>query len=379
MKIHEYQAAEILKQENLPMVPGYVAINKEEAQKAAEILKYPVVLKAQVLVGGRGKAGGIKVVKTREDLSRVFDQLKQLKIKGYSVDKIFVVQAIDIKKEFYTGMTIDNVKEDVVLIASAEGGVDIEETAKTNPDAIKKFYLQRQKNINPQDSEWKKFISSVFPEPTHQRMATQMFQSLVKAFFNRDCSLVEINPLVIDGQGKIWAADSKINFDDNAMYRHPEWFALEDPAFEDADEKEAKEKNLSFVKLDGNVGCIVNGAGLAMATMDIIQLLGGKPANFLDVGGSSNPEKVLNALKIILRNPSIKAVLINIFGGITRCDDIALGILKAREQIKIPVPLVVRLTETNEKEAKELLKQNGIETYSTMREAVVKVVELTKM
>ena len=378
MKIHEYQAAELLKDQGVPMVPGEVAMTKEGAEQIAQKLGYPVVLKSQVLVGGRGKSGGIKVVKSQEDLSKAFDQLKQLKIKGYSVEKVFVVQAIDIKKEFYIGMTIDNVKEDVVLIASAAGGVEIEEVAKTDPDAIKKFYLQRQKNIDPQNADWKTFIGSVFPDSSHQAIATQMFQSLIKVFFMYDCSLVEVNPLVIDGKGKIWAADSKINFDDNALYRHPELLKLQDPAFEDADEIEAKEKNLSFVKLEGNVGCIVNGAGLAMATMDIVQLLGGKPANFLDVGGSSNPEKVLNALKIILRNSSIKAILINIFGGITRCDDIAQGILQARSQIKIPVPLVVRLTGTNEKEAKELLKQNGIETYATMREAVNKVVELSK-
>ncbi len=378
MKIHEYQAAELLKEQGVPIVAGSIASTQEEAQKVAERLGYPVVLKSQVLVGGRGKAGGIKIVKTKDDLPKIFNQLKQLKIKGYSVDKIFVVQAIDIKKEFYIGMTVDNVKEDVVLIASAAGGIEIEEVAKTNPEAIKKFYLQREKNIDPQSPDWENFISSIFPESSHQKIATQIFQSLIKVFFMYDCSLVEINPLVIDGKGRIWAADSKMNFDDNALYRHPELLKLQDPAFEDADEIEAKEKNLSFVKLDGNVGCIVNGAGLAMATMDIVQLLGGRPANFLDVGGSSNPEKVLNALKIILRNPSIKAILINIFGGITRCDDIALGILQARTQMKISVPLVVRLIGTNEKEAKELLKKNGIETYPTMREAVLKVVELAK-
>ncbi len=376
MKIHEYQATQLFKEAGLPVVNGRVATEVYEAVLIAEETGYPVVLKSQVLVGGRGKAGGIKVVKDKQELETTFNELKKLVIKGYPVEKILVVKAIDIKKEFYAAITVDGGAGDVVLIASAEGGVEIEETAKTNPDAIKKYYLKGKKELD--STRWPAFISSVFSEEELQNAGTKVFESLISVFFENDCSIAEINPLVIDGNGDILAADAKINFDDNALDRHEGLEAMRDMAYEDADELEAKEKNLSFVKLEGNVGCIVNGAGLAMATMDIIKICGGQPANFLDVGGSSNPEKVLNALKIILRNKDIKAILINIFGGITRCDDIANGILEARKQIDLPVPLVVRLTGTNEKEAKEILAQNDVTTYSTMREAVNKVVELSK-
>lgn len=376
MKIHEYQATQIFQKAGLPVVSGRVAVSVDEAARIADEIGYPVVLKSQVLVGGRGKAGGIKVVQNKEELEKTFAQLKQLKIKGYPVEKILVVRAIDIKKEFYVGVTIDNVKDDVVLIASSAGGVEIEEVAKTNPQAIKKFYLQGNKEIDK--ARWPEFISAVFEDPLHQETGTVVFQNLIKVFFEYDCSLAEVNPLVIDGDDQVLAIDAKINFDDNALFRHEDVQKMRDLTYEDADELEAKENDLSFVKLDGNVGCIVNGAGLAMGTMDIIKLSGGAPANFLDVGGSSNPQKVLTALKIILRNKNVKAVLINIFGGITRCDDIANGILEAKKQLDIPVPLVVRLTGTNENQAKELLAKNNITTFSTMREAVDKVVALTK-
>lgn len=374
MKIHEYQAIEIFKKSGIPVASGKVATEAEEAAAIAEESGYPVVLKSQVLVGGRGKAGGIKVVEDKKTLISTFTQIRQLRIGDYPVEKVAVVSAVDIKKEFYVGITIDPSKNDVVLIASAEGGVEIEEVAKTNPDAIKKYYLKRNKTIDFEDIS--AFIAEIFQDKRHQEIAADIFQKLVNVFFELDCSLAEINPLVIDGEGNLLAADAKINFDENALESHPEIAEMRDLTYEDADEMDAKEKNLSFVKLDGNVGCIVNGAGLAMATMDIVKLSGGNPANFLDVGGSSNPEKVLNALNIILRNKDIKAILINIFGGITRCDDIANGIIQAKSQIDLPVPLVVRLTGTNEQEAKEILSQNGIETYPTMREAVEKVVAL---
>ena len=273
-------------------------------------------------------------------------------------------------------MTIDNIKNDVVLIASSTGGVEIEEVAKTDPQAIKKYYLQGEKEIDEQ--RWPEFISAVFEDLSHQQVGTVIFQDLIKVFFDNDCSLAEINPLVVDGDGKIYAVDAKINFDDNALFRHNDIQKMQDMTYEDTDELEAKESGLSFVKLDGNVGCIVNGAGLAMGTMDVIKLSGGRPANFLDVGGSSNPQKVLSAIKIILKNKDVKAILINIFGGITRCDDIAKGILEARDQLDIPIPLVVRLTGTNEKEAKELLAEHNINTFSTMRDAVDEVVALAK-
>jgi succinyl-CoA synthetase beta subunit len=376
MKIHEYQASDLFKKAGLPVVSGRVSSTMDEALAIAQETGYPVVLKSQVLVGGRGKAGGIKVVKTADELKTKFAELKKLQIKGYPVERILVVRAIEIKKEYYAAITIDGVRGDVVIIASSAGGVDIEETAKTNPDAIKKYYLHGNRQLDP--SRWPAFVASVFETTALQQEAAKVFEGLIKAFFDNDCSLAEINPLVIDGSGRLLAADAKINIDDNAMYRHPELQDLRDLRYEDPDELEAKKSDLSFVKLDGNVGCIVNGAGLAMATMDIVNLLGGKPANFLDVGGSSNPQKVLSALKIILRNTSIKAVLINIFGGITRCDDIANGIITARKELNFQTPIVVRLTGTNEKEAKDILAKEGISTYPTMREAVVKVVALSK-
>lgn len=376
MKIHEYQACEMFKKAGMPVPKGRVATEVYEAVLIAEEIGFPVVLKSQVLVGGRGKAGGIKVVKNKAELEKVFGELRKLVIKGYPVEKIFVVGALDIKKEYYLAVTIDGANNDVVLIASAEGGVEIEEVAKTNPSAIKKYYLKGSRQLD--QSRWAGFVNEVFPSEDLREEGTKIFEKLLEVFFQNDCSLAEINPFVVDGQEKVYAADAKINLDDNALFRHEEFEKLRDLKYEDPDELEAKEKNLSFVKLEGNVGCIVNGAGLAMATMDIVNLCGGKPANFLDVGGSSNPEKVLNALKIILRNKDVKAILINIFGGITRCDDIANGIIKAKEQIELPVPLVVRLTGTNEKEAKEILAKKGITTFSTMRDAVNKVVELAK-
>ena len=374
MKIHEYQAAQIFKEAGISVPEGGMAEDLDVAKRIANNLGYPVVLKSQVLVGGRGKAGGIKVVKDQDELQEQFATLKSLTIKGYPVERIYVVKAIDIKTEIYCAITVDNIKGDVVLIASAEGGVEIEDTAKTNPDAIKKFYLEGKRDIDP--IALQPFVELIFSTKNQQEEAIENIQKLVKVFFDLDCSLAEINPLVIDGDGKLLAADAKINFDDNALFRHKELVDLRDMRYEDADELEAIEKNLSFVKLEGNVGCIVNGAGLAMATMDIVKLIGAQPANFLDVGGSSNPQKVMDALDIILRNKDVKAVLINIFGGITRCDDIANGIINAKSQMNLKVPLVVRLTGTNEEEAKELLSKAGLETYPTMREAVMKVVEL---
>lgn len=374
MKIHEYQAVEIFQKAGIPVVDGYVTTEADDAPRIAEKIGYPVVLKAQVLAGGRGKAGGIRIVEKKEDLKETFQQLKELKIKEYPVEKILIARAVDIKEEFYAGITVDSLRSNVVLIVSSAGGVDIEEVARTDPRAIRKFYLNEDRSIDK--TLWLEFICAVFKDPSHQQTVTAIFQSLIKIFFDHDCSLVEINPLVIDGKGEIFAADAKINFDDNALFRHEEIDAMRDVAFEDPDEMEAKEKGLSFVKLDGDVGCIVNGAGLAMGTMDMIQLLGGKPANFLDVGGSSDPQKVLNAIRIILKNGNVKGILINIFGGITRCDDIAKGILEAKKQLDIPVPLIVRLTGTNEAQAKELLAQNGMDTFSTMREAVTEAVSL---
>ena len=376
MKIHEYQAIQIFKNVGMPTPGGEVVSDLAQGLATAQRLGFPVVLKAQVLVGGRGKAGGIKVVKNEDELREHFQRIKNLQIKGCSVEKIFIVPAIDIKKEFYAAVVIDNIAGDVVLIASAQGGVDIEQTAKTNAQAIQRFYLNGQSTIDP--VRWSEFIATVFSDDGDQKQATGILQKLIEVFFTQDCSIAEINPLVIDGKGRWYAADAKINFDENALFRHPELEVLRDIAYEDADELEAKDLNLSFVKMDGNVGCIVNGAGLAMATMDTIKLLGGEPANFLDVGGSSNPAKVLNALRIILRNKNVRSILINIFGGITRCDDIANGIIQARKQLNLTVPMAVRLIGTNEKEAQVILEAGHIISYPTMRAAVEEAVRLAK-
>ncbi len=376
MKIHEYQARNIFAEYGIPVADGDVAVTSDEALKSARRTGFPVVVKAQVLVGGRGKAGGVKVVGNEADLVTEFNRIKNLNIKGYTVERLLVAKAIDIKKEYYLAVTIDNIKGDVVIIASAEGGVEIEETAKTHPDKIIKFYMQGVKTLD--EARWAPVAAQLFSDVRLQKSSTSILQKLLKLFFEKDCSLAEINPFVINGEGNLIAADAKVIFDDNGLDRHAELGALRDMKYEDADELEAKEKGLSFVKLEGNVGCIVNGAGLAMGTMDAVNLLGGRPANFLDVGGSSNPEKVLNALKIILRNKDIKVVLINIFGGITRCDDIANGILAALKQINIPVPLVIRLTGTNEKEAKALLTSAGLTTFTSMRQAVTEAVKVSK-
>ena len=374
MKIHEYQATELFQKAGVAVVSGHVATDARESLRIAERIGYPVVLKSQVLVGGRGKAGGIKKVNTPQELTAAFAQLRALKIKDYPVEKVLVVRAVNIKREFYIGMTVDTSRNDVVLIASAAGGVDIEETARTDPQAIKKYYLEGNQQLV--GKKWQSFIESVFDDPHYQVKGAEIFRGLIKVFFAYDCSLAEINPLVIDDKGQMYAADAKINFDDNALFRHEDVAALRDIRYEEPDEMEAKKHGLSFVRLDGNVGCIVNGAGLAMATMDIVNLSGGAPANFLDVGGSSNPEKVVHALRIILNNKKVKAVLINIFGGITRCDDIARGLVEARTKLNLSVPLVVRLIGTNEEEAKALLAQHNIRTYPTMREAISQVVAI---
>lgn len=376
MKIHEYQSREIFQKAGIPVPLGHVASELPEAVEIAKEIGFPCVLKSQVLVGGRGKAGGIKLVKNPQELETAFLLLKKLTIKGYPVERILVSAAITIQQEFYAAITIDNVKSDAVLIASSKGGIDIEETAQKSPEKIQKFYLNGKKDLDP--ARWPAFVKSVFSDSAQQEKATKILRLLVDVFFKNDCTLAEINPLVVDSKGNLMALDAKIILDDNGLLKHPKLQGLRDLKYEDADEIEAKDKDLSFVKLDGNIGCVVNGAGLAMATTDAIKLLGGNPANFLDVGGSSSPEKVTHALNIILRNKDVKVILINIFGGITRCDDIAKGIIEVKSKMNIPVPLVVRLTGTNEKEALALLSGYKMNIYSSMREAVQKAVELAK-
>jgi len=372
-KIHEFQAAKLLAQAGIPTPGGDVAASVEDARRIADGLGFPVVLKAQVLTGGRGKAGGIAVVHDGAQLQKEFGRIRSLTIKDYRVKQVFVVPAADVKKEYYAAVTMDPQARDLVVMASAAGGVDIEEAAQANPDAIRKYYLEGERR--PGGSRWKDFLSAVFPGA--EDAVGPILEKMIALYVERDCSLVEINPLVLTVAGQWVALDAKINFDENASFRHPEFEELKDEEYADPQEEEAKAAGLSFVKLDGNVGCIVNGAGLAMATLDVIKLSGGEPANFLDVGGSSNPDKVLTAMKIIMTNPDVKVILINIFGGITRCDDIAAGILKARAQMDIPVPLVVRLTGTNEDEARKLLEDAGLAMAADMRSAVQEAVGIS--
>lgn len=383
MKIHEYQARNLFAAYGIPTPEGDVAQTPDEALLIACKIGFPVVMKAQVLVGGRGKAGGVKVVDNEADLMLEFNRIRNLNIKGYSVDHLLVARAIDIKQEYYLAVTIDNIMGDVVIIASAEGGIEIEETAKAQPEKIIKLYMQGNKTLD--ENRWASVAAQLFANSGWQARATDkrtwyerstaIVQKLLKLFFENDCSLVEINPLCFSGEGQWLAADAKIIIDDNGLLRHAELGLLRDLKYEDADELEARAKGLSFVKLEGHVGCIVNGAGLAMATMDVVNLMGAKPANFLDVGGSSNPQKMIYAINILLRNKDIKVILVNIFGGITRCDDIANGILTALKQIDIPVPLVIRLTGTNEALAHALLSQAGVMTFTSMRQAVTQAVK----
>ncbi len=368
MKIHEYQAKQIFAQMRIPIPREQVAQTTFEAKEIAQALGMPVVIKAQVLVGGRGKAGGVKRVEKIDDVPVVAESILGIMIKGLKVAKVLVSECIPIKAEFYVGITIDRALRQPVLLASAAGGVEIEEIARSNPEKIHKCRIDPLLGLLPFQTRDIGF--TLFTEPALTQEFNSITQKLYRLFIEQDCSLVEINPLVLTTSGKLIALDAKINFDDNALFRHPENEALRDFSAEEPTEVEAKKAGLSYIKLSGNVGCVVNGAGLAMATMDLIKQFGGEPANFLDVGGSSSPEKMVTALRIILSDLNVKAILVNIFGGITRCDDIARGIILAQQQADIKVPLVARLVGTNAEQAKELLANSPILWANTMSEAV---------
>jgi len=375
MKIHEYQARELLEAYGVPVPPGKVARSAEEAARIAEEIGLPVVIKAQVLVGGRGKAGGVKLAHSLEEAREAADRILKLTIKDIPVEAVLVAKAVDIRKEYYLSVTVDRSNKKAVCIVSASGGVDIEELAVKEPQKILKKYIDPLQG--PDEKAVRKSLSSAFPEALLDQ-AVETLLNLYRLLSEKDCSLVEINPYAQIDESTLIAADAKINFDDNGLPKHAEVEALRTAEEYSREEIDAKDAGLSFVSLEGDIGCIVNGAGLAMATMDLIKLFGGQPANFLDVGGSSSPQKVLTALQILTRNKNLKAILINIFGGITRCDDIAKGILIARDQIDLPVPLVIRLIGTNEKEGRALLEQAGLEAASEMTEAVKKVLEQAK-
>ena len=333
------------------------------------------MVKCQVLTGGRGKAGGIKFCKTMEDVKTNAESILGMDIKGHTVETLLITPAVDIDSEFYVGMLIDRNTKRVLLMASAEGGVEIEQVAKDTPELIFKFAIDPRYGLL--DHEAMDMGMRLVPGDIKKaRQLAAAMQKLYLAFMDSDSSLAEINPWIFTPEGKGHAIDAKVNLDDNAMFRHPDYEALRDTAAEDESERMAREAGLSFVKLSGNVGCLVNGAGLAMATMDLVKYYGGQPANFLDIGGSSNPEKVVDALKIILSDEEVKVILFNIFGGITRCDDVAKGIIEATKRMDINVPIVVRLTGTNSEEGLAILADTDLVPAATMDEAVKKAIEL---
>jgi succinyl-CoA synthetase beta subunit len=377
VNIHEYQAKEILRAEGVPIPPGEVATTPDEVEAIAKKIGGMVVVKAQVHTGGRGKAGGVKLAKTPAEAREVASKILGMKINGLTVYKVLVTSAADIASEAYVGIILDRATKKPVFMVSPAGGIDIEEVAAKTPEKILKLPIDTRYGLQPyQASELGFFL---FPDDVKKvRAAGKIMSQLYRAFMKSDASLAEINPLVVTPAGEVLALDAKISIDDNALDRHADLAALRDETAEAPSEVEARNANLTFIKLDGNVGCVVNGAGLAMATMDLVKYYGGEPANFLDIGGSSNPEKVVNALRIITEDPSVKVILFNIFGGITRTDDVANGIVTATKANPLKIPIVIRLTGTNEEIAMKILHENGFTASSDMDEAVEQAVALAK-
>ena len=386
MKIHEHQGKELLKQFGVAVPRGFPAFSVEEAVAAGEKLGGPVwVVKAQIHAGGRGKGGGVKLAKSMVELKQLATEILGMQLvthqtgpQGQKVSRLLIEEGADIKKEYYVGIVTDRDSQRVCVMASSEGGMDVEEVAEHTPEKILKVFVDPAVGFS--DKEARDLARGIgVPDASVARAATE-FQKLYKAYWETDASLAEINPLILTGSGDIIALDAKFNFDSNALYRHPEIVAYRDLAEEDAAEIEASKHDLAYIQLDGNIGCLVNGAGLAMATMDTIKLFGGEPANFLDVGGGATAEKVTEAFKIMLKNKDVKAILVNIFGGIMRCDVIAQGVIEACKAVNLNVPLVVRMKGTNEVLGKKLLAESGLPIISadSMAEAATKVVAATK-
>lgn len=377
MKIYEFQAHEIFTKRGIPSPWGEVAKTSEEVKKIAEKLGRPVVVKAQVLVGGRGKAGGIKLASTPEEAYRAAERILNSKLKGILVKRVFVKESVSIKEEYYLGVTVDRAQKRVVVMVSTAGGVDIEEVARTNPDKIFKFYVNPLLGFRTREAN--ELVSALTKDKNLVEGIAKILSALYRIFEEMDSSLVEVNPLVITKEGSLFALDAKIIFDDNALYRHPEISSLRDLEVEDPLEVRAKEAGVSYIRLEGNIGCIVNGAGLAMATMDLVKHYGAEPANFLDVGGGASSQQVGKALDIVLSDEQVRAVLVNIFGGITRCDIVAEGLIQALSKREMNLPLIIRLTGTNEEEGRKKLKGiKGIFLAATMSEAAKKAMEVVK-
>lgn len=383
MNIHEYQAKELLLKYGVAVPMGKVALHEDEAEQIAKNLSVEkFIVKAQIHAGGRGKGGGVKLANVLEDVKRLASEILGMTLvthqtgpEGKLVSKVLVEEASNIATELYLGMVIDRATENIVIMASQEGGMEIEEVARTNPEKILKQYIDPTVGLLP--FQCRKIAYFLGLKGKTVNKAVKLILGLYNAFIDNDCSLLEINPLIITNDGDVLALDAKMNFDDNALFRHPDIEKMHDPAQEDPTELEAKKWGISFVKLEGNIGCLVNGAGLAMSTMDIIKHHGAEPANFLDVGGGATAEQVLQALKMILSDPNVKAIFINIFGGIMKCDTIAEGVISAAKEVGIEVPLIVRLEGTNVELGRKLLSESGLNiiTGGDMREAAAKAVE----
>jgi succinyl-CoA synthetase beta subunit len=382
MKIHEYQGKEILRKFGVTVPRGIPCMSVDEAVKAAEELGGPVwVVKAQIHAGGRGKGGGVKVAKSIDQVRDYANQIMGMQLithqtgpEGQKVNRLLIEEGADIKQELYVSLVTDRVTQKIVLMASSEGGMDIEEVAHSNPEKIHNVVIEPSVGLT--DAQADDVARKIgVPEGSIAAARTNL-QGLYKAYWETDCSLAEINPLIVTGDGKVIALDAKFNFDPNALFRHPEIVAYRDLDEEDPAEVEASKFDLAYISLDGNIGCLVNGAGLAMATMDTIKLFGGEPANFLDVGGGATAEKVTEAFKIMLKNPGLKAILVNIFGGIMRCDVIAEGVITASKAVSLQVPLVVRMKGTNEDLGKKMLADSGLPIIAadTMEDAAKAVV-----
>jgi succinyl-CoA synthetase beta subunit len=386
MKIHEYQGKEIFRRYGMAVPRGIPVFSVEEAEKAARSLGGPVwVVKAQVHAGGRGKGGGVKLAKSVEQVRELAGQILGMQLVthqtgpgGQKVRRLLIEEGADIRNELYVGMVVDRATQQVVLMASSEGGVDIEEVAAHSPEKIHKVFIDPVSGLS--DAEADDVAAKIGIPETSVAQTRAMLQGLYKAFDETDASLAEINPLILTGDDKVIALDAKLNFDSNALFRHPDIVAMRDLDEEDPAEIEASKFDLSYISLDGDIGCLVNGAGLAMATMDVIKLYGGEPANFLDVGGGATAEKVTEAFKIMLRNPELKAILVNIFGGIMRCDVIAEGVIAASKAVGLEVPLVVRMKGTNEELGRKMIADSGLPiiTADNMADAAEKVVAAAK-
>ena len=386
MKIHEYQGKEILRNHGVPVPRGIPAFTVQEAVEAAQKLGGPVwVVKAQIHAGGRGKGGGVKLARSIDEVKKLAGEILGMQLithqtgpEGQKVRRLLIEEGADIKKEYYVSAVTDRATQKVAMIVSSEGGMDIEEVAHSTPEKIITDFVDPATGLTTAQAQ--KLVAGIGVPQASQAQAIDVLQKLYKVYMETDASLVEINPMILEGNGNIKAIDAKFNFDPNALFRHPEIVAYRDLDEEDAAEVEASKFDLAYISLDGNIGCLVNGAGLAMATMDTIKLFGGAPANFLDVGGGATAEKVTEAFKIMIKNPEVKGILVNIFGGIMKCDTIAEGVITACKAVNLSVPLVVRMKGTNEDLGKKMLADSGLPIIAadTMAEAATKIVAAVK-